>query len=147
MLSAVGGAVNGSRWQASTTVPSMDPSGLEARARAGLDPEAYALVADVAGDGHTAGRNEAAFQRRSLVRRVLRDVSRVDTSTVLQGTPVTAPLGIAPLPRMGAIHRDGERGLATAAAELGMVFCAAANSSLALEDLVASRPERPRPGA
>lgn len=108
---------------------------LEAQARSVLPPETYALIADVAGQGDTARRNEAAFRRWSTIPRVLRDVSSVDTSTVLQGLPVAAPLGIAPLPRMGKVHPHGERGLAEAAADFGVVFCAATNSTVALEEL------------
>lgn len=37
---------------------------------------------------------------------------------------------------MAAVHPDAERGLAEAAAELGLVFCAATNSSTPLEDLL-----------
>ncbi len=114
----------------------MNPRELDAHARSLLPTQTYALIADAAGQGVTARRNREVFSRRSIIPRVLRDVSTIDTATALQGSAVSAPLGVAPLPRMAAVHPDGERGLAEAAADLGLVFCAATNSTIALEELV-----------
>ena len=109
---------------------------LEGRARVLMAPQTYALIADAAGQGVTARRNQEVFSRWSIIPRVLRDVATIDTVTALQGSVLSAPLGVAPLPRMAAVHPDGERGLANAAADLGLVFCAATNSTVALEELV-----------
>jgi isopentenyl diphosphate isomerase/L-lactate dehydrogenase-like FMN-dependent dehydrogenase len=114
----------------------MDLRSLERQARDVLAPELFALIADAAGEGRTARDNERAFRRRALVPRVLRDVSEVRTTTTVLDHEVTAPIGIAPLPRMAGVHAGGERALAEAAAELGLVFCAATNSSVVLEELV-----------
>lgn len=113
----------------------MDVEGLRQAARACLSPSVFAFLDDAAGEGITARRNETVFRERSLVPRVGRDVSDVDTTTTVLSGRVTAPIGIAPLPRLAAVHEEAERGLATAAASRGVVFCAATNSSVALEDL------------
>jgi 4-hydroxymandelate oxidase len=112
---------------------------LESAAAEVLPPHTFALLADAAGEGLSARWNEEAFRSWRLAPRVLRDVSAVDTTLELFGDPVSCPVGIAPLPRMAAVHPDGELGLARAAADRGVVFCAATNSTVALEDLVIDR--------
>jgi 4-hydroxymandelate oxidase len=114
----------------------VDPRQLERAAAEILPPQTFALLADAAGEGLAARWNEEAFRSWCLAPRVLRDVSAVDTTLDLLGEPVSCPIGIAPLPRMGSVHPDGERGLARAAADRGVVFCAATNSTVPLEDLV-----------
>lgn len=109
---------------------------LEEAARAHLDPATFAFVSDTAGQGITAERNEAAFLTRSLVPRVLRDVTAVSTRVSILGTKVASPIGIAPFGGMRLVHSDGELALAQAAAEAGVIFCAATNSNLPLEELV-----------
>ncbi|MEX2501485.1 MAG: alpha-hydroxy acid oxidase, partial [Trueperaceae bacterium] len=109
---------------------------LEYRARQAMDSATYAFVADAAGRGLTARHNEDAFRRRTLRPRVLRDVATVDTGLEVLGRRVAAPVGVAPLPRMAAVHPTAERGLAEAAAEADVVFCAATNSTVELEELV-----------
>lgn len=109
---------------------------LEDAARAHLDAATFALVSDAAGQGITAERNEAAFLARSLVPRALRDVTGADTSVSVLGHKVAFPVGIAPLPRMAQVHPDAELALAQAAADTDVIFCAATNSSLPLEELV-----------
>jgi 4-hydroxymandelate oxidase len=119
----------------------MDLRVVERLARERLGSRALHLIEDAAGEGISARRNEAAFRERWVVPRVLRDVSAVDTTTELLGAHVSAPIGIAPLPRMGDVHEEGEQAVAAAAADLGVVTCAPTNSSVALED-VCLDPER-----
>lgn len=113
----------------------MDIAALEQIARQELAPETFALIASWAGEGLAARRNEEAFRERSVVARVLRDVTTVDVATELLSTSVSAPIGVAPLPRLGSVHADGECAVALAAAEAGVLFCAATNSSIELEAL------------
>lgn len=114
----------------------MHLSELETAAAEVLPPHTFALLADAAGEGLTARWNEEAFRAWRLAPRVLRDVSSVDTTLDLLGSPVSCPVGVAPLPRMASVHPEGERGLARAAADRGVVFCAATNSTVPLEELV-----------
>ncbi len=118
----------------------MDLGAIERRARERLDPRVWSLIDDAAGDGLSARRNETAFRERRVVPRVLRDVSGIDMSTALLASPVSAPIGVAPLPRLAAVHDEGERAVAAAAARLGLVFCAATNSSTPLEALCVDPP-------
>ena len=60
-------------------------------------PRAVFDYADgAAEDEVTARRNEAAFEDYELLPRVLRDVSSVDLSTTVLGTPVSMPVLLAP---------------------------------------------------
>ena len=58
---------------------------LEARARAELPPQAWAYAAGGAGEGRTIAANRAAFDRWSLVPRMLADVAVRDWGTGCSG--------------------------------------------------------------
>jgi (S)-mandelate dehydrogenase len=76
--------------------------------------------------------NRRALDAVALVPRVLRDVSRRDTSMTLFGTRHALPLVIAPTGCNGLIHRDGDVLLARAAAAAGIPFAlsTAANATI-----------------
>ena len=57
-----------------------------------MRPEAFAYIAGGAGTGATMRANRAAFDRRRIVPRMLRDVSRRDTSVELFGRRLAAPV-------------------------------------------------------
>lgn len=114
---------------------SPDAATLRAQARTRLDPTVFAFLDGSAGDGSAATANLAAFRRRSLVPRVLRPVSDVDPATRLLNTTVAAPIGVAPLPRLSRVSRQGELDLALAAAATGTLYCAPTNASRSLEEL------------
>ncbi|QSB13063.1 alpha-hydroxy-acid oxidizing protein [Natronosporangium hydrolyticum] len=94
---------------------STNPDLLAAQARAALDRDAYDYLATGAGQEVTLTENLAGW-RLPLRPRVLRDVSTVDTETSLLGTPVAAPLGVAPLGFQRWFHPDGEVATAKGAA-------------------------------
>jgi L-lactate dehydrogenase (cytochrome) len=80
-------------------------------------------------------RNRAAFQRYELVPKVLRDVSAVDTSSVVLGSPATMPLALGPTGYTRMMHPDGETAVARAAARAGVPYTIATMSTVALEEL------------
>ncbi|MFE1783297.1 alpha-hydroxy-acid oxidizing protein, partial [Streptomyces sp. NPDC059506] len=85
-----------------------DPAGLEDAARERMSPEAYGYVAGGAGTGATMRANRAAFERRALVPRMLRDVGVRDLSCTLFGTRLPAPLLLAPVGVLSIAHPDAE---------------------------------------
>lgn len=99
-----------------------DLAGLEAAARDALDPQAYGYVAGSAGSGSSARANRAAFERWRIVPRMLRDVSERDLATNVLGTPMAAPVLLAPVGVQTIVHPDGELASARAATGLGLVF-------------------------
>jgi 4-hydroxymandelate oxidase len=90
----------------------LDLDALEDQAREALDRGVYDYVAGGADDEWTLGDNRAAWDRVRLLPRVLRDVSRVETTTTLLGTPVASPLGVAPTAFQRLVHPDGECAMA-----------------------------------
>src|SRR5262245_29155792 len=94
----------------------------EAAARSRLTQLAYDYYAGGSYDELTLADNQAAYRRRKLTFRVLRDLSSRSLATTLLGHPVSMPVFVAPT----AFHRladpDGEVATARAAAALGTVM-------------------------
>lgn len=80
--------------------------------------------------------NEAAFARYKIRPRVLRNVSEVDTSTTIFGTPCTLPFGFAPAAMHRLAHADGEIGTSRAAAKFGVPMGLSSWSTDSVEDVV-----------
>lgn len=116
----------------------------ESIARDRMHPAAYAYYAGGAADEHTMAENTAAFTRFQLRPRVLRDVSRVDTTTTLLGQQVSVPFGLAPNAAQGLAHPDGECATARAAAAAEIVMCLSTFSNKPLAEVAAAAPEGPR---
>ncbi len=89
----------------------------------------------VAGDGSIARRNEAAWQRWSIVPRVLRTPESVDAATSVLGIASSAPLWVAPTAAHGLGHPAAERAAARAAAATGHAFALSQAASLDVEDV------------
>ncbi|MGI5122549.1 alpha-hydroxy acid oxidase [Marinactinospora thermotolerans] len=81
--------------------------------------------------------NSAAFERHELLPRVLRDVSRVSTSTTLLGAPARMPLGLAPTGFTRMFHHEGEHAVARAAAAADVPYALSTMGTVCVEDLAA----------
>jgi L-lactate dehydrogenase (cytochrome) len=71
----------------------------------------------------TLKRNIEDLESVALRQRVLRDVSNVDTSTVLFGQPLSMPVILAPIGLAGMNARRGECQAIRAATEARVPFC------------------------
>ena len=111
---------------------------LEARARVALDPMAFAFYASGANDELTLARNRDAYERLSLVPRVLVDVSAVDTGVEILGRRHALPVVIAPMAFQRLAHDDGEIGVARAAAASGLTMTLSTLSTTPLEEVAAA---------
>ena len=109
-----------------------------------MTPEAWDYLAGGAEDEITLAENVAAFRARRFVPRVLVDVAAADTTTTLLGTPVSLPIGVAPLAAQGLAHPDAEIATARAAAAAGALFCLSTVSSRSIEEVAAAVPDAPR---
>ena len=116
----------------------------EPLARAVMEPAAYDYVAGGAWDEVTLAENEASWRRRRFRPRVLVDVSRVDPSTTLLGSPAALPLAIAPMAIHGIAHPDGEVATARAAAAAGVPFTLSTMASRSIEEVAAGAPDGTR---
>ena len=95
---------------------------LEAAA-AKVDPAVWGYFEGGAGDEVTLRENVAAYARWRFRPRVLVDVSGVTTATTLLGTPVSMPLGIAPVAMQRLIDPAGEVATTRAAVAAGVLMC------------------------
>ncbi|HEY7256045.1 MAG TPA: alpha-hydroxy-acid oxidizing protein [Solirubrobacterales bacterium] len=116
---------------------------LERRAAEEMDPGAAAYVFAGAGTEETMDANRAAFARRRLVPRMLRDVAERDLSTSLLGTEMPAPLLLAPIGVQKIVHEDGELATARAAAALGVPVIASTASHITLEEIAEANGDGP----
>src|SRR3954447_23426500 len=79
--------------------------------------------------------NLEAFRRRRIVPRMLRDVSERDLSTEVLGTPMPAPVALAPVGVQSILHPEGELASARAAAGLGVPVVASTAGSHTMEEI------------
>jgi len=121
-----------------------DPSRLEDAARAVLRDEAFAYVAGGAGAGATMRANVAAFDRWGLAPRMLADNTARDWSVEILGTPMPAPLLLAPIGVQSILHPDGELGTARAAAALGVPMVLSTAASHTTEEVADANGDGPR---
>jgi L-lactate dehydrogenase (cytochrome) len=122
----------------------IDPASLEAAAQERFSPEAFGYVAGAAGTESTARANREAFERWRIVPRFLRDVAVRDLRTTVLGTPMPAPIALAPVGVQGIVHPDAEIAVARAAAEVGLPIALSTVSSYRLEEVAAAGGDSPR---
>ncbi len=131
--------VSGARPRVST-----DATLLEERAREAMSAEAFAYVAGGAATGATMRANRAAFDRRRIVPRMLRDVSERDTSVELLGRTLPAPFLVAPIGVLEMAHREAERAVARAVRGHGLPMVYSNQASVAMEEVTAILGDAPR---
>jgi lactate 2-monooxygenase len=117
---------------------------LEARARAAMTPEGYAYIAGGAGTEETMRENRAAFERRRIVPRMLRDVSVRDTAVEILGTPLPSPFVLCPIGVLEMAHRDADVAVARAAAAEGVPYVFSNQASRPMEECAAAMGDAPR---
>ncbi|HEU4566948.1 MAG TPA: alpha-hydroxy-acid oxidizing protein [Marmoricola sp.] len=111
---------------------------LEARARRKMSPEAWAYVYGGAGSGATMAANRRAFDRWQIVPRMLRDTSSRDLSTTLLGTPMSAPVLVAPVGAAGLVRRDADVLIGGGAADAGAPYILSSQGSSPMEETAAA---------
>ena len=97
-----------------------DFSELERRARRASTARGWAYVAGGAGLGRTMRNNREAFDRWTIVPRMLHGVERRDLSVDLLGTSLPAPILLAPVGAGQLIAEDSDLLTARAAAATGI---------------------------
>jgi len=88
-------------------------------------------------DERTLAANSAGFSSIEFRPRVLRDVSRIDTSTTLFGRPLSMPIVLAPTGFTRIAHSDGELAVARAAARAGISWSLSTMGTRSIEDVAA----------
>ena len=133
------GALSGARRR----VP-VDPAQLEDGARRRMSHEAFAYVAGGAGLEETMRANRAAFDRVRIVPRVLRDVSKRDTSVQLFGRNLPGPFLLAPIGVLEMAHRKADLAVARAAAAEGVPMIFSNQASVPMERCAEAMGSSPR---
>jgi 4-hydroxymandelate oxidase len=117
---------------------------MEAEARQRIGEMAYAYYSGGSGDERLLAENVAAWSHWQLHPHVLAGISEVQTATTLLGTPVSAPVVIAPTAIQGLAHPDGEKATALGAASVGALMVLSSLATCSLEDVARSAPDAPR---
>ena len=117
---------------------------LERTAKRRMPREAYAYIAGGAGLEGTIDANRAAFDRRRIVPRVLRDVSQRDLSVELFGRRLPTPFLLAPIGVLELAHRDADVAVAKAAAAEGVPMVFSNQASRPMEECAAAMGDAPR---
>lgn len=89
------------------------------RAKALFSADALAHIDGVAGEGRTARRNLAAFDRFELTQRVLRESFEAETSITCLGVDLPTPVAVAPIGSYDRAVSDGSERVARGAGEIG----------------------------
>ncbi|GAA4141466.1 lactate 2-monooxygenase [Actinomadura keratinilytica] len=121
-----------------------DLTRLEALAGRRLSAAAFGYAAGAAGTEATARANREAFDRWRIVPRMLRDVAERDLSVRVLGTPMPAPVALAPVGVQSIFHPDGERAAARAAAAVGLPYVLSTASSYSIEEVAQANGDGPR---
>ena len=88
-------------------------------------------------DEVTLRQNRTAFEQYQLLPRVLRDVSKVDTSTTILGQPSSLPLLLAPTGMSRLFHYQGEDAVSRAADKAGLIYSLSSMSTFSIEEVAA----------
>ncbi|MEV4508526.1 alpha-hydroxy-acid oxidizing protein [Dactylosporangium sp. NPDC049525] len=126
-------------------VPSVptDAAELERRARKAMSRKAWAYVAGGAGSGATMRHNRAAFERWRVVPRMLHGVTTRDLSTAVLGTPLRAPLLLAPVGAGALVTRGSDVRIAQGAAAAGVPYIFSSQGSSPMERTAAAMGDTP----
>ncbi|PYE55947.1 lactate 2-monooxygenase [Deinococcus yavapaiensis] len=117
---------------------------LERAAHEKMTPRGYAYVAGGAGLETTMRANRAAFERYTIVPRVLRGLDRRDSSVTLFGRTLPSPLLLAPIGVLEAAHSEADLAVAKASAATGVPFVFSSQASSPMEACAKVMKDAPR---
>ncbi|WP_226362744.1 alpha-hydroxy-acid oxidizing protein [Pseudonocardia sp. ICBG1142] len=113
------------------------PDELERRARRAMSRRADAYVTGGAGAETTMRANRAAFARREIVPRVLRDVGERNLTVELFGRTLPAPLLLAPIGALDLVRRGADLAVARGAAAAGIPMVISNQAGAPMEEIAA----------
>jgi L-lactate dehydrogenase (cytochrome) len=88
-----------------------------------------------ADDEITMRKNTASFERCDLIPSVLKGVGDIDLSVTVLGQKLALPVYCSPTALQRLFHFDGERAVASAAAQYGTMFGVSSLGTVSLEEL------------
>ncbi|MDP9294100.1 MAG: alpha-hydroxy-acid oxidizing protein [Actinomycetota bacterium] len=105
-----------------------------------LQPGPLGYFAGGAADERTLRDNVAAFGRWQLRPRMLVDVSSPSAATTVMGSELSMPVLVAPVALQRLAHREGEAGMARAAAAAGTIMCLSTLATARPSEIAAATP-------
>ncbi len=115
---------------------------LRQQARRRLPRAVFDFIDGGAEDEHTLRDNRAAFGRVRFLPKVLVDVSRIDTETLVLGKASKLPIAIAPTGAVGFGWPGGDVAIAKAAAAFGMPYSLSMSATASIERIAREAPGR-----
>ncbi|MGH3168751.1 MAG: alpha-hydroxy acid oxidase [Trebonia sp.] len=112
-----------------------DISDLRATARRRIPRPVFDYVDGAADAEISSAANMEAFRQWRFLPRVLADVSAVDTSASVLGSPLPVPLLLGSTGYTRMMHQDGEIGAARAAARFGVPYTLSTMATTGIEDV------------
>ncbi|HET9648142.1 MAG TPA: alpha-hydroxy-acid oxidizing protein [Microlunatus sp.] len=111
-----------------------DADRLERSARRAMSARAWAYVAGGAGQGATMRHNRSAFDRWRIVPRMLHGVTSRDLRTSVLGTPLPAPLLLAPIGAAALVAPHSDVAIARGASAAGTPYVLSSQGCDPMED-------------
>ncbi|XP_037766146.1 hydroxyacid oxidase 2 isoform X2 [Chelonia mydas] len=121
-------------------MPMICLSDFEAYAKKHLPKTTWEFFAGGADECCTRDDNLLAYKRIRFRPRVLRDMSVIDTRTILLGTEISFPVGIAPTGFHQLACSDGEKSTARAAEAMNTCYITSTYSTCTVEEIAAAAP-------
>ena len=115
----------------------MTRTDFEARAQELLPDYVRAYFHATAGSGASDAEGIGDWSAIRFRPYALRDVSTIDTTTSVLGTPVQTPILIAPMAQQTAAHTEGEIAMARAAAAVGTLLGVSTNAAVPFASIAA----------
>jgi L-lactate dehydrogenase (cytochrome) len=108
---------------------------LKAAARARMPSVLFDYIQGGAEDELTAAWNRDAFSSYAFLPRTLRDVSKVNLSTTVQGIKIDLPIIAAPTGMTRMFHHEGELAVAKASHKAGTAYTLSSVATTSIEDV------------
>lgn len=114
------------------------PRELEAAAARAMSGRARAYVLGGAGDERTMRANRKALDRVDILPRMLRDTTARRMDSTVVGTPLAAPIMVAPIGAAGVVRPGADVTIGQAAAQVGIPYILSSQGSSAMEETTAA---------
>ncbi|KAL8856247.1 MAG: hypothetical protein Q9178_007134 [Gyalolechia marmorata] len=115
-----------------------NPNLWEDSAKQVMTPEAFAYAKGGAGAGDTIRKNVDAFQRWSIIPRMVRANTNRSLSVKIFDEVWPAPIAVAPIGVSKIFHSDGEAGVARGAGRASLPYVMSTFASTSLEQIAAA---------
>ncbi|WP_108669196.1 alpha-hydroxy acid oxidase [Peribacillus acanthi] len=117
---------------------------LEQQASQKMTQVGFGYVRSGAGGEQTLRKNQESLAKLSIIPRVLRDVSKLDTTITLFGRTYPQPFLLAPVGMLKLAHEEGDLAVAKAAACHQVPFVQSTVSSYSIEEITEATPNSPK---